>query len=358
MGKICFLKPFPILTEFCKRFIILVFFISAVPFLSHAQAAPAWVTNAERVYPGSEWIAVTAQGNSRPQAEAGAMNALARVFRTNIESITQASQQFSQIINNTAGSKNVSFEENSNFFLEVNTSTNVSGLIGVQIDVYTARNNTVHVCARMNRIECASRYSSLINENSKIINRLLAAAGASGTFETYARLNFAHSLAQVTDNFQNILEVLDPSAVNRKPSYGSANAIKVKMLECASLITIGIALDTEVSADKTLLTRAAGSFFKDLGFKTDERGTGDYVLRANVRFEDLSQNVFSCRYIFDASIYSRLGTSIFSFTENDRKSHRNSASEARRLAVQSVENSFKEENFAKEFNSWLNTMLE
>jgi len=325
---------------------------------SNAQTTPDWVNNLERSYPNREWVAVTGQGDSRYQAESNAMNALARVYKTDVAGITQASQQFSQIINNSLGSKNINFEESSNFFQEVDVSTNIKGLIGIQIDTFRDNRGTVYVCARMNRKESASRYSGMVRENAAIINNLLAAAGTSGTFENYARLSFANALAQATDNFQNILEVLDSTAVNRRPAYGGAASIKAKMLECASRITIGIIINTEQAVNRALFTRAVGSFFKERGFKTNEHGTGDYVLRANIRFEDIFQNVISCRYFLDASLENRNGVSIFSFTEDDRKAHRNSQPEAGRLAARAVEISFKEEKFAKEFDLWLNSFIE
>jgi len=340
----------------------LFFIFSLFSFHLFAQGkAPDWVNDLEKAYPSKEWVAVAAQGTSQAQAESAAMNALARAFKTDVASLTKTSQQFSQVISSAAGSKTIDFNESKNFSQDVKTSTNIRGLIGVQIDVYRASDKTVYVNARMNRRECAARYSGMIRENAAIINKLLADAAAipeQDSLETYSRLSFAHAIAQVTDNFQNILEVLDVTAVNRKPGYGGANSIKAKMLECAAKITIGIAVTTEQAADKTLLTRAAGSFFRDLGFKVNETGTGNYVLRANVRFESVSQNVVSCRYYIDTALENKNGASLFSFTEDDRKAHPNMASEARRLAVSAAETSFKEGKFADEFNSWLNSLLE
>jgi len=337
--------------------------LSAMPPVLYAQAAPGWVNSLERTFPSREWVAVTVEGASQAQAEAAAMDALARAFRTDVVSLTQSSQQFSQILDGASGNRNIVFDESRNFSQEVNVSANVRGLIGVQIDVYRG-NRTVYVNARMNRRQCAARYTGMIRENTAIINNLLAAAVTRhGTFEAYARLSFAHALAQVTDNFQNILEVLDSSAANRRPSYGGANAVRVRMFECAALITIGVTVDTEQAADKTLLTRAAGSFFRDRGFRISEQvstavSTGDYVLHVNARFETVSQNVISCRYYLDAALVDRNGQSIFSFTEDDRKAHPNNQSEARRLAVRAAETSIKEERFAHEFDSWLNSFLD
>jgi hypothetical protein len=341
--------------------ILLIFGFAVQPPLT-AQAVPVWVNELEKAFPSKDWVAVTAQGTSQPQAESAVMNALARAFKTDVASLTQASQRFSQIVNDAAGKKTVAFDESKSFSQDVNTSTNVRGLIGVQIDVYRALDKTVYVNARMNRRECAARYSGMIRENASTINRLLADAAAvpeQDTFDVYSRLSFAHAIAQVTDNFQYILEVLDPQAVNRKPDYGGANAIKTKMFECAARITIGVTVDTEQSADKTLLTRAAGSFFRDLGFRINESGpSGNYVLRANARFEGLSQNVNSCRYYLDAALENKSKAAVFTFTEDDRKSHPNNTAEARRLAVRAAEASLKEGKFAREFNSWLNSLLD
>jgi len=340
-------------------FIICCVLVSCATPPANVQPAPVWLTSLERAYPSREWVAVTAEGTGQPQAEQAAMNSLARAFRTDVASLTQMTQRFSRIIDSATGSRTVTFNESENFRQDVNTSTNINGLIGVQTDVYRAPDNTVYVCARMNRRECAARYSGMIRENARIINILLAAAAPiQGTFDAFARLNFAHSIAEVTDNFQNILEVLDTSAVSRKPAYGGAAAIRTKMLECASLITIGIALNTEQQADRTLLTRAAGSFFRDLGFRISESGESNYVLRVNARFETISQNVVSCRYYLDAALENANSAAIFSFTEDDRKAHPDMASEARRLAIRAAETSFKEGKFATEFEAWLNSLID
>jgi len=357
INKISKLRAIILLNFLLITSFLVLFSCGNAPAAVSSVTAPNWVTSIESAYPASEWVAVVGQGNNQPVAESNAMNALARVFRTDVASLTQSSQQFSQIISSSANNRSISFDESQNFSQDVNVSTNVHGLIGVQIDVYRSPDNTVFVCARMNRRESAARYSGMIRENTAIINSLLTSAVPNGTFDAYARLSFAHAIAKVTDNFQNILEVLDPSAAGRRPGYGGADAIRTRMVECASLITIGVAVNTERPADTTLFTRAAGSFFRDLGFRINEQGQGNYVLRVNVRFEELTQSVISCRFFLDAVLENERGTAIFSFTEDDRRAHPNNASEARRLAVQAVENSFKEDKFAGEFDSWLNSFI-
>lgn len=324
-----------------------------------AQKAPLWVSDLESAFPARDWLAVSESGTSLDIAESSAMDALARIFKTDVASLTQTSQQFSEIVNGAEGSETVSFDQSKNYSQEVNTSTNVKGLIGVRTDMYQASDGTYYVSARMNRRECAASYSGMIRENTVIINRLLSAAGRNpNTLEHYASLSFAEKLAQITDNFQNILEVLDTGTAGKRPVYGGANAIRAKMLECAAGITIGIIFDTELPSDKTLFTRAAGSFFQNMGFKINERGEGDYVLRANVRFEAILQALMSSRYFFDAALENKNGVVLFSFTDNGRSAHPNRESEARRLAVKAVEESIKEGSFAAELDVWLNSLLD
>ncbi|MDR1420009.1 MAG: hypothetical protein LBI86_06520 [Treponema sp.] len=339
--------------------IIIALTLLALPSALHAQAAPAWVQNLEQAYPSREWVAVTAQGTSQSQAENAAMNALARAFKTDVASLTQTSQRMSQIVSDAAGKKSVAFDQSQNFSQDISASTNVRGLIGVQTDVYRAPDSAVYVNARMNRRESAARYSGMIRENEAVINQLLAAAARYGvSFEGYSTLSFAAAIAEVTDNFQNILEVLDPSAANRRPGYGGTNAIKTAMQVYAAGITIGIVVDTENTADAALFRRALGAFFTDKGFKINEQGRGNYVLRAGARFEELSQNVQTCRYYLDAALTDSGGLAVFTSTEDDRKNHPRTMSEARRLAVRAVETSIEEGIFAHDFDEWLTSLVD
>jgi hypothetical protein len=339
-------------------FLFSLLFVTCATPPTAAQTAPLWVNSIESTYPSREWIAVIASGDTQRTAEQAAMNSLARAFRTDVASLTQATQRFTQIINEANGKRTVSFNESRNFIQEVSTATNIRFLIGVQTDHYQARDGTFYVSARMNRKECAARYSGMIRENTNVINRLLAYAdGLSDGFEAYSALSFAAAIAEITDNFQNILEVLDSSTAGRRPAYGGANAVIARMRELAGRITVGIAVETADRNDAALISRAIASFFTGKGFKT--AASGNYTLCANVRFEPLtySEQLQSCRYYINAALEGRNGIAVFSFTEDDRRNH-TIASEAKRMALRAVETSVKEGKFTIDFEAWLNTLIE
>ena len=318
---------------------------------------PAWVSNLKGAYPSHDWIAAIASGDTQRAAEQAAMNSLAQTFRIDVASRTQTTHRFTQTANEASGKRSVSYDESQNFTQEVNTATNIRFLIGVQTDHYQTHDGTFYANARMNRSECAARYAGMIRENTAVINKLLAFAdGQTDSIEAYSALSFAAAIAETTDNFQNILEVLESSSAGHRPPYGGANAIIARMRETASRITIGIAVETAEHNDAALIGKAIASFFTAKGFKTAEQGL--YMLRANLRFEPLAYSELqSYRYYFNAVLEGKNGTAIFSFTEDDRKNHALSP-EAKRMALSSVETSIKEGKFAADFEAWLNSLTE
>jgi hypothetical protein len=305
---------------------------------------------------------VGGQGTSRQSAENAALNNLARAFKTDVDSLTTAEKQFSEIAAEAAGKKGAIFTGRKNYFEQVSTASSVKGLIGVETGTFLSANGeTWYAHARMNRGECAARYETYIRENTAIINELLRLAGAGGTsLEAYAALYYAAAIAQVTDNFQKILEVLDPAAVDRRPGYGGAAAIRTRMTALAGNITLGMQVEVEAGdrQESATILRAFGAFYNNLGFKVNEGGTGNYILSAHVLFETVDTTKFkTCRWFLDAALKDRRGTALFSYTVEDRAVHLEDK-EARRLALRNVETSIKEGDFAGSFSAWLGSLLE
>jgi hypothetical protein len=328
---------------------------------SSSQSVPDWVRDPEKAYPSADWVAAMGQGTGRKEAEDAAISALARVFKTDINSLIEANQQFSQIVNDTEGKKSVAFSESKDYFSnQVKIESSVQALIGVETGVFQSEDGW-YANVRMNRRECAIRYTGMVRENAAVINDLLGRAAALESrngFEAYSALYLAASVAQVTDNFQNILELLDPSAVNRRPGYGGAAAIKTRMLALAGRITVGLMVETEDRQEAVTIRRALGSFFTGMGFKVNEQGTGDYTLNAGVSFEAVeTTQVKTCRWFLDAVLEGRGGRALFSYTGQDRAAHYQDK-EARRLALRDLESSVKEGDFAGNFKAWLGSLLE
>jgi hypothetical protein len=325
-----------------------------------AGNVPLWVTDMHSAFPDREWLSVVRSAGTVDTARSSAFGDLAAMFRVDIKSLETSSRQYARFMAETPGKKIAGFEESSAFAREVNTESDISGLIGIQTDVYSAPNGTVYVNARMNRRECSARYSGIIRENARVIAALeKEAENKPASFDAYAALNFAVVIAAATDDFQSILEILDPSAVRRRPGYGGVNAVKQLRQKCAQGITIGLNITAQGTEESLILTRAFGALFGELGFRTNDNGNGAYILIADILIERTTVSGAgpkACRYYLNAALADTDGVEVFSFSGNQRQNH-NNIEEAYRRALRAVEESIKNGQFAKEFSEYLNSLI-
>jgi hypothetical protein len=342
-----------------KRTICFLFFAAcaAIQPLASQDTTPAWVVDLAKAYPDSQWLAVVESAPAKNTAESLALNSLARVFKTDITSLTKATQEFTQAIKETAKKKTVTLNEGRDFAQDVTTTSNVTGLIGVQTDAWAAKDGTVYAVARMNRQECAARYTAMIRENEGIIDLLKAEAGAApATFDAFESLSFASTLAGATDNFQSLLEVLDSSAISRRPKYGNAGAVKALAQNAAKAIIVTV----EVAGDEGgRIAKSFKSFFDKRGFRTSSAGKNAYLLSAEMELwvSDFSAEKYKdVRYTLTASVANSGGIEVFSFQEEGRSRHVNEE-QARQLAIRKVEDMVDKDAFAKQFDAYLASLL-
>jgi hypothetical protein len=264
--------------------------------------------------------------------------------------------------------RTVSYAENNSIGGEVTASAEISGLMCVTSDSWTAKDGTVYILLRMNRKDCAAVYSSIIHENNSIINDYINDAKNknvefnAATFESYAELNSAANLAQINDNYLNILSILNPAARNAlNISYGNTATVKKLAEESTRAIVIAI----KVSGDEGgRIKKTFTQVFTKCGFKTtdvsaDTSTKNTYTLSCNfavgeVVFRD-NPNKFA-RYELQASLLDFSGNEIFSYSSTNREGHPN-YSEAVQRALRSVEKSIinieDEESFASAFYTYL-----
>jgi hypothetical protein len=322
--------------------------------------APQWVSNRNNVFPASEWLAVVGEGPNTGAAESAAMNALARAFEVDLRSLTTANQQFNSIVGQAAGKKSVSVTQIQSFDREVTTNSNVSGLLGVQTDAWTAKNGTVYVVARMNRAECAARYHAMMKENERnVANLITRTAAVPGTFDAYAALSFATRIAAANDNFQRIANVLAPSQDIRF-SYGNADAVRMLAKRSAASITIGITVRGDVGGR---VAKAFGSFFSNRGFKTGA-GNTPWTLSSTLAMEEsdfgrIQTDVF-INWTLDATMRERGGSEVFTYSGSGRKGHA-TMQQVRQLVLRTAESSItnadEEDSFAAAFDGFLSSFL-
>jgi hypothetical protein len=319
------------------------------PAMLYAQGdAPLWVTDRNAAFSERDWVCAVEQGASRAEARSAAVAALARTFKMDVKSVTSAAQSFSR----AAGG----MSRDSSLKQQVDTSSDVAGLMGVINDFWNAPDGSWHATARMNRRDGAAAYSAVIKQNADTITALIQDAGDKGaTFGGYESLAFAYSLATLNDNYQNILSVLDASKQTRF-SYGNAAAVRALMQKTAADIVIAV----EVSGDERgVLAKAFSSVFSGRNFKTSA-GASDaaYKLSADYSLtpEGPVGKTFRVRYVINAVLYDRDGEEALSFTENKRVTS-NTETQAAARALRDTEKAVTETGFAKSFDQYLESLF-
>jgi hypothetical protein len=341
--------------------ILIVFIITIASSCVTAEGAkkgatPRWVYDLKAVYPDSEWLAVVEQAGTRKNAESAAIDALARIFRTDVLGVTNAYMEYTQTITSAKKKKITSLDESRTFAQNVTTTASVSGLVGVVTESVQDQDGIWWANARMNRAECAAVYERTVRENEKIIADLRSdAAKNPGTLDAYADLRFAVIVAQVTDDLQSKLAILDSGAARRGVNYGNTDALRAEAITIARAIVV----DVQVSGDESgRLANALSAFFTKQGFRTGPGG--EYTLPAQYTVEnvDLPNNrgYLYIRYVFQASLRNRAGKDVFAWSENGREGHITEA-DARQRALRAIESAVAEGGFEREFDSYLDSLL-
>ncbi|MDR3356150.1 MAG: hypothetical protein LBO04_03070 [Spirochaetaceae bacterium] len=312
--------------------------------------APLWVLDKNKVFGEKDWVCVVEQASSKSEAQSAAAASLARVFKMDVKSVTNAMQNFS-----TAGGQ---FARDRSLSQQVDTSSDVAGLIGVKGDFWEAPDGSWYATARINRHEGAATYSSIIGRNSAAIETLLEdAAGDPGTFRAYGALAFAYELAMLNDNYLNLLSVLDSGARQAlKTSYGNAASVRILMQNAAA----GIVIAVEVAGDEAGNIRAAfASVFDKRKFKTGRAGAdARYTLSAEFTLseEESPGKTSRVRYLLNAALRDYNGEELLSFTENKRVTS-TTRSQAVANAVRDAEKAIGDTGFAKNFDRYLASLL-
>jgi hypothetical protein len=269
-----------------------------------------------------------------------------------MQSVTQS------VTGNTA-----SYTKNSVASQQVTASTDVSGLMGVSADSWTAKDGTVYVILRMNRKDGGALYSSIIKENDSVINDYINDAKnnnvmyGAATFEAYAALNSAANLALITDNYLNILSILNPARGALNIGYGNASTVKKLAEENMRAIVIAINITGD---DSGRLKKSFAQVFTKFGFKTsDAAAKNSYTLVCDFTMTEAAfngnPNKFA-RYELQTSLLDFHGNEIFTYSTNNREGHQN-YSEAVQRALRAVEKTITDaeadDSFASAFNAYL-----
>jgi hypothetical protein len=329
-----------------------------------ADTAPLWVTDTQAAYPDKVWLCAVQQGKDPGGAQSAAIAELSRIFRVDVQAVSQANEDIAQYATSASDSDpTLDLSENRAYAQQVNSQSNISGLVGLQTDFWKAADGTVWGCAYMNRTECSARYAALQHEDEALIASLSARAAAKpATIAAYSDLQAAAEIGAAADNLRLMVSVLNPATAGGKAPYGGAAALRTQAKSAAAAVVIAVNMagnaDTGAAAKVAVALKA---LLSGKGFRTAEAGqvkNAGYTLAVNYDLNDVDMGTGSdqkykfVRYELQAVLKDKTGAELFSAQSSGREGQLTTAQAGER-ATRSAVDAISKGDFAKSFTTWL-----
>lgn len=335
-----------------KKFIlnlpaVLCLCLTAVP-LSAQTAAPSWLTDKELEYPSRRFIAATAEGRTRAEAESLAVAQISLFFNTSTEVRNEAIREFNQAVSNntTDFSKKTYITENAVIKSE-------EEFLGVRFanPWLDQKRGVWSALAYINRDEAARIYDSKIAANMAAVSALYDdAARESEALYAAGLLHRAAGFCDITEEYIKIAAL-----VNAAAGKYAADTAKIQLVRSAyraqrDSLTFNVVVQSPEASGR--LERKINSLLEENGCITVSSG-GMYTVSAKLTGEEETNKVGN--FVTPGLILrvEHAGKALFSYSKSyDRFSHRTSMSTAWTRALYDIEADM-EANFITKFTAMI-----
>ncbi|GHV83105.1 hypothetical protein AGMMS50212_04450 [Spirochaetia bacterium] len=311
---------------------------------------PNWVDKSDTVYDKNYYVSAVGMGNTRQTAEANAFGNLSGFFGQSVTNEIKSVETYKELIKN--GSSNIVAGQETSQTVALSSSMNA--LIGAEIDnVWNdTKTRTYYAVAVMDKQKCAQLYSSLIDANLKLIDRLTSGA-AKDSIDAVINYQAAAVTADANGVFATVLALL--GGANRKSGLKTGADYRVEAKNLAAAIPVQVAVDKDSGGR---IKSAFAGILSGSGFRTGN-SSSRYSLNVKVKIDPVeypgNKNKFS-RYVIDADLKdTKTDTVLIPFNINDREGAL-TQSEADTRAYQGAEKKIKEE-FSRSLQNYLSGLL-
>lgn len=292
---------------------LLVFFSPLWARKSLKDEVPMWVSDPSFVYSSDEYMVELGEGRSQKEADNKAIEGLAAVFNRSIQSQTDASMEYSE------GASGV--RKNKKLKQDIKVSTNLEGLIGVEIkERWKAKDGTYYALAVLEISKGKAIYKEKADSCIKAIDNFFTVSNEQrNTFYEYFRSSSAINKARELLVYVAYLAVLDPLDKRNWDSY-FPEAVKLRTSELAKNIFVSINIEGEgVSSLQPMFEKV----FSKRGFSVSKDGNTRYVLNVMLDLqppEELSRGRVAIHYDLQVELLDTvLGETVLPFTLNGRE---------------------------------------
>jgi len=279
------------------------------------EKKPLWMGNKNLLYPNDLYLSALGNGDSYQEAQNLARANISRIFKSDINSVSQLSQKYVEVL------KKKTFENMETTTQDKSvTVKSKQNLMNIKFgENYTDKTGIIHTVAYINRKETGKIYEQKIFENSNNINIFLDKANSTrDLIEKYAYYKAAYAYASINKILIDQLMIISPKD-------GQTTLVSYSYGEISSnLKSIGkqITFEATIKNDKNdKIKDIIGDIFSDLGFSGGQNAL--LKIDGRVDFEEVDLGYEDKKFIgWELSlklVQTDIGTSIFSTSDIGRE---------------------------------------
>lgn len=334
--------------------ISLIYYVVCFVMLSLPNAQddkPEWISNPEKNYPNSQYMAAVGTGDSRKEAENSAASNLSQIFQSRIKSEETINARYQELMK----SDQSSLESQTNINKNISISSEQT-LFNVRYpESYTGKLGKVYVLGVIEREPTAAIYRNKMDDNNaRVIAFVKKYDEARDPIKKYANISAALVTVKVNETLRQQLEIIMPGmALHSDTAYSLE-----RITELCSDAQKAVPFTANISGDqKDDVTGFVGDMLSGIGFSVGEKGgvltvTGtERVEPINLQNDQMKFVRWSCQF----SVCDAAGMVVISLSENGREAHV-TQSEAIARALRTMRDKIKTD-LAKKINSYFDGLV-
>lgn len=334
---------FHLILFFMKRLSvkIAIFCITASCF----SAVPKWVTNQEKEFPSSKYVAAMGEGNTEKKAMAAALAGVSQFFDTKTEVLTLAVKKFDSV--QVGGSYQTSANSSLDQITKVSSEAEFFGL-NYAPTYHNEKRNVYNVLAYVDKAEAAKTYKGYINTLMDAIkNYRSAAQNDSEAFNSALYMQKAEALSVLAASYIKTLGIIEPNSLNTYKSDSELiNLLPIERSQYKKKATFSVSLKQE-DVKLAQLTDSVAEILENRGYIYSETN-GRYQVLLNITCNEEQYDIGPfVRPSLKITITNPNGDSLYSYSKKYQRVGAKTSDLAYTRAVLKIEEDLKE-NFLSE----------
>lgn len=283
---------------------------------------PSWVESPYSMYSSETFFAAVGSDRNKNQAELKAVEALAGIFGRDVESSSKADSSMTHVEDGDGTATELMSTLNQQILMEMDQKD----LIGIEIKetFQDENNNTWYALATLDKEKTAGLYLTMIRNNNKSIDTMLAAArDLPASMKKLAYYYRAIRLCELNDSYFPRFYIVHPEKCEEaRSTVKSTDKLRVDFDKIASQNPIKVTVKNDYNS---IIQIALEELLKSFGFTVNQK-SALYNLEMDITptYRSVDDPPMEyCEFIISSKLYNSQKTSIVPWSFSGRAGGKN-----------------------------------